>query len=203
MSSTIQADIEQQLARVEPEVEVLLAEVVNGATVRLFIDHPDGVTLALCERVTKHLAGVRETLRARGLLAGPAAPAHQARPLPPLRRPPRPRAHARRARRPHVVHRGAARRDRRRGHRRRRHRRRLDRRTPTSTVPTCWETEDHVARDRRSRTGPRAREGHLRGEADGGARGRAAVRLQEAARRRQVRPRDDGPRVRPTSASTS
>ena len=31
MSSTIQADIEQQLARVEPEVEVLLAEVVNGA----------------------------------------------------------------------------------------------------------------------------------------------------------------------------
>ena len=30
MSSTIQADIEQQLARVEPEVEVLLAEVVNG-----------------------------------------------------------------------------------------------------------------------------------------------------------------------------
>ena len=31
MSSTIQADIEQQLARVEPEVEVLLAEVVNGS----------------------------------------------------------------------------------------------------------------------------------------------------------------------------
>ena len=61
MSSTIQADIEQQLALVEPEVEVLLAEVVNGAVVRLFIDHPDGVSLALCERVTKHLAGVRAT----------------------------------------------------------------------------------------------------------------------------------------------
>ena len=44
MSSTIQADIEQQLARVEPEVEVLLAEVVGGALVRLFIDHPDGVS---------------------------------------------------------------------------------------------------------------------------------------------------------------
>ena len=61
MNSTIQADIEQQLAAVEPEVEVLLAEVVNGSTVRLFIDHPQGVSLALCERVTGHLASVRET----------------------------------------------------------------------------------------------------------------------------------------------
>ena len=60
MSTTIQADIEQQLASVEPEVEVLLAEVVNGSLVRLFIDHPDGVTLDLCERVTGHLASVRE-----------------------------------------------------------------------------------------------------------------------------------------------
>ena len=42
MSTTIQADIEQQLAAVEPEVEVLLAEVVGGDMVRLFIDHPDG-----------------------------------------------------------------------------------------------------------------------------------------------------------------
>ena len=61
MNSTIQADIEQQLASVEPEVEVLLAEVSGGALVRLFIDHPDGVTLALCERVTNHLASLRET----------------------------------------------------------------------------------------------------------------------------------------------
>jgi ribosome maturation factor RimP len=58
--STIQADIEAQLASAEPDVEVLLAEVVGGRTVRLFIDHPDGVTLDLCERVTKQLAGVRE-----------------------------------------------------------------------------------------------------------------------------------------------
>ena len=60
MSTTIQADIEQQLAHVEPAVEVLLAEVVNGSVVRLFIDHPDGVTLALCEQVTRDLAEVRE-----------------------------------------------------------------------------------------------------------------------------------------------
>src|SRR3954464_5055220 len=58
--STIQADIEARLAEVEPEVEVLLAEVVGDDLVRLFIDHPDGVTLDLCERVTGHLAAVRE-----------------------------------------------------------------------------------------------------------------------------------------------
>ena len=58
--SRIQADIEAQLAEAEPEVEVLLAEVVGGKLVRLFIDHPGGVSLELCERVTGHLASVRE-----------------------------------------------------------------------------------------------------------------------------------------------
>jgi ribosome maturation factor RimP len=38
---------------------VLLAEVV-GDTLRVFIDHPDGVTLAVCERVTLALAPLRE-----------------------------------------------------------------------------------------------------------------------------------------------
>jgi ribosome maturation factor RimP len=37
-----------------------LAEVVGGDTLRLFIDHPDGVTLALCEQVTRDLVEVRE-----------------------------------------------------------------------------------------------------------------------------------------------
>jgi ribosome maturation factor RimP len=58
--STIQADIEARLAEVEPDVEVLLAEVVGGDLVRLFIDHPQGVTLDLCERVTNHLPHIRE-----------------------------------------------------------------------------------------------------------------------------------------------
>jgi ribosome maturation factor RimP len=56
----IQQEIEERLASARPEVEVLLAEVVGGDTVRLFIDHPDGVTLALCEQVTHDLAEVRE-----------------------------------------------------------------------------------------------------------------------------------------------
>ena len=55
----IQQDIEARLASAQPEVEVLLAEVA-GDTVRIFIDHPDGVTLALCEQVTHDLAELRE-----------------------------------------------------------------------------------------------------------------------------------------------
>ena len=58
--STIQTDIEARLAASEPDVEVLLAEIVGGSTLRLFIDHPEGVTLGLCERVTKALPEVRE-----------------------------------------------------------------------------------------------------------------------------------------------
>ena len=58
--SAIQADIEARLAEAEPDVEVILAEVLGGQKVRLFIDHPKGVTLALCERVTGHLAALRE-----------------------------------------------------------------------------------------------------------------------------------------------
>jgi len=52
----LQAEIEQLLAEREPEVEVLLAELVSGSTLRLFIDHRDGVTLGLCERVSGHLS---------------------------------------------------------------------------------------------------------------------------------------------------
>jgi ribosome maturation factor RimP len=58
--SAIQAEIEARLTEVEPDVEVLLAEVVGGDLVRLFIDHPQGVTLELCERVTNHLPEIRE-----------------------------------------------------------------------------------------------------------------------------------------------
>jgi ribosome maturation factor RimP len=57
---SIQDDIEARLGDVEPDVEVLLAELVGGHTLRLFIDHPDGVSLDLCERVTHQLAPLRE-----------------------------------------------------------------------------------------------------------------------------------------------
>jgi ribosome maturation factor RimP len=58
-SETLQHEIEIRLAEREPQVEVLLVE-VSGGTARLFIDHPDGVSLELCERVTHALPEVRE-----------------------------------------------------------------------------------------------------------------------------------------------
>jgi ribosome maturation factor RimP len=57
--SAQQTEIEARLSGLEPEVELLLAE-VQGHVLRIFIDHPDGVTLALCERVTGHLGDYRE-----------------------------------------------------------------------------------------------------------------------------------------------
>jgi ribosome maturation factor RimP len=58
--TAIQTEIESRLAGVEPDVELLLAEIATDSTLRLFIDHPDGVTLALCERVSGHLSDYRD-----------------------------------------------------------------------------------------------------------------------------------------------
>src|SRR5271156_2226193 len=58
--STLQTEIEGLLADSEPDVEVLLAEVSGGRCLRVFIDHPDGVTLAMCERVSTLLNDLRE-----------------------------------------------------------------------------------------------------------------------------------------------
>ena len=73
-TNAIQTDIEERLATVEPDVEVLLAEVVGGRLVRLFIDHPKGVSLDLCERVTHHLAEVREQYALEVSSPGPKRP---------------------------------------------------------------------------------------------------------------------------------
>jgi len=48
-------DIEQRLASAEPEVELLAVDRLAPDRLRVFIDHPDGVSLATCERVTGHL----------------------------------------------------------------------------------------------------------------------------------------------------
>lgn len=83
--TTVQSEIEQRLATEQPEVEVLLAEVLGGSTLRVYIDHPKGVSLALCEQVTVALADLRERYTLEGLLARHRTPADQARPLPSLR----------------------------------------------------------------------------------------------------------------------
>jgi ribosome maturation factor RimP len=58
--TTIQTEIEEHLAQAAPAVEVLLVEPVGRDTLRIFIDHPDGVTLELCEQVTHALSDYRE-----------------------------------------------------------------------------------------------------------------------------------------------
>ncbi len=60
MSASIQTQVEDILAREEPGVEVVLADVQSGGMLRVFIDHPDGVSLELCTRVTEHLTELRE-----------------------------------------------------------------------------------------------------------------------------------------------
>ncbi|HWM55009.1 MAG TPA: hypothetical protein VNO20_06445 [Solirubrobacterales bacterium] len=51
--------IQQQLAELDSELDLVALEQPGNETLRLFIDHPGGVDLALCERVTRHLNDLR------------------------------------------------------------------------------------------------------------------------------------------------
>ena len=51
--------IQQLLAELDSQLDLVALEQPAGETLRLFIDHPDGVDLALCERVTRHLNELR------------------------------------------------------------------------------------------------------------------------------------------------
>ena len=73
-TSKIQENNESRLATVEPDVEVLLAEEIGSERVRLFIDHPDGVDLALCERVTGHLRDLLQEYSLEVSSPGPDRP---------------------------------------------------------------------------------------------------------------------------------
>jgi ribosome maturation factor RimP len=53
--SDLQQNIQQQLSDLDSELDVVALERPGNDALRIFIDHPDGVDLALCERVTKHL----------------------------------------------------------------------------------------------------------------------------------------------------
>jgi ribosome maturation factor RimP len=64
LMTTEQNEIETRLAAAEPEVEVLACERISATKLRLTIDHPRGVDLGLCERVTHHL---RDLLLETGL----------------------------------------------------------------------------------------------------------------------------------------
>ena len=72
--SNIQEHIESRLSSAEPEVEVLLAEEIGPERVRLFIDHPNGVNLELCERVTNHLRDLLQEYSLEVSSPGPERP---------------------------------------------------------------------------------------------------------------------------------
>ena len=67
-------DIQARLKGTEPDVEVLLVEQTGRGRLRLFIDHPNGVDLALCERVTRELSELLETYSLEVSSPGPARP---------------------------------------------------------------------------------------------------------------------------------
>ena len=55
MADPTEQEIQQQLAELDPGIDLIALEKPRTDALRLFIDHPDGVDLALCERVTTHL----------------------------------------------------------------------------------------------------------------------------------------------------
>jgi ribosome maturation factor RimP len=51
----LQTDIQEQLDELDSALDVVAVEKPGSDALRIFIDHPGGVDLALCERVTRHL----------------------------------------------------------------------------------------------------------------------------------------------------
>lgn len=68
------SEIQQQIVDRMPEVELLAVEQAGGGTLRLLIDHPDGVTLETCRQVTEILAPLREEFALEVSSPGPNRP---------------------------------------------------------------------------------------------------------------------------------
>jgi ribosome maturation factor RimP len=70
----LHTDIEQRLATALPEVELLACERVGGDRLRLFVDHPDGVSLEVCEQVTRELRDLQVDYSLEVSSPGPQRP---------------------------------------------------------------------------------------------------------------------------------
>ena len=57
----LQGQIERRLSDLDPAIELIALDQPAGETLRLYIDYPGGVDLALCERVTDQLRDLLET----------------------------------------------------------------------------------------------------------------------------------------------
>jgi ribosome maturation factor RimP len=67
-------EIQERIGERMPEVELLAVEQAGGGTLRLLIDHPDGVTLETCREVTEVLAPLREEFALEVSSPGPSRP---------------------------------------------------------------------------------------------------------------------------------
>ena len=55
----LQREIEERIRDLDPEVELIALERPGREALRLYVDHPTGVDLALCERITHGLGELR------------------------------------------------------------------------------------------------------------------------------------------------
>jgi ribosome maturation factor RimP len=56
-----QQTIDRRITELDPQLELIALERPQADTLRLYIDHPDGVDLELCERVTNQLRELLES----------------------------------------------------------------------------------------------------------------------------------------------
>lgn len=56
----LEAKIEARLGEMDPAAELIAVERPAATVLRIYVDHPDGVDLALCERVTGELRDLLE-----------------------------------------------------------------------------------------------------------------------------------------------
>ncbi len=53
-------EIENRITEIDPEVEFLAVENAGGDALRIYIDYPGGVNLAICQKVTSGLGELLE-----------------------------------------------------------------------------------------------------------------------------------------------
>lgn len=57
----LQSTIEERIEEFDPQLELIALEQPAAETLRIYIDHPGGVDLGLCERVTRELRDLLES----------------------------------------------------------------------------------------------------------------------------------------------
>ncbi len=59
-AAELEETIEHRLAEADPQIEVIAVEQPAATALRVYVDHPEGVDLALCERVSDTLRDLTE-----------------------------------------------------------------------------------------------------------------------------------------------